>query len=113
MIISLSIEEFSSLEETQNRKESRIITSDIAKIVNEVYVGDEGYYRNYYLPSKINRESYVLQINGSGVFVNSHMQLTFSKINLKSVLRYEKYNLEPGYVYQFINNNKTIDIIKK
>jgi len=72
MIISFSIEEFSSFEETQNRKESRVLVSDITEIIMDVYIKGDGFSRRYELPSKINEETYILQINESGVYINSN-----------------------------------------
>lgn len=112
MIMSFSIEEFSSIDETQNRKESRIIVSDISEIMMDVYIKGEGFSRGYELPSKINKETYVLIINDSGVYVNSHYQMTYSQTFSKNLLKSKKYVLKPGYVYEFININNSIEIIE-
>ena len=112
MLLSFSIEEFSALDETQNRKESRIIVSDISEIINDVYMKGDSFSRKYYLPEKINTQTYVIQINDTGVFVNSHYQITYSQILPKNILKSKKYVLIPGYVYEFKNNNNSIEIIK-
>lgn len=111
IILSVAMEEFTSIDETQNRKESRIITEDISAIITEVYTRGEGYSKSYKLPSKINKETYVLKINDSGVYVNSHYQLTYSKI-MPNALQQKQYYLESGNVYEFINNNNSVIIIQ-
>ena len=113
MIISFSLEEFSSIEETQNRKESRLLVSDISEIMTDVYIKGDGFSRRYELPSKINNESYILQINDSGVYVNSHYQITYSQTFPENILKSKKYVLQPGYVYEFTNINNSIEIIQK
>ena len=112
MMISFSVEEFSSIEETQNRKESRIIVSDISEIMMDVYIKGDGFSRCYELPCKINQETYILQINDSGVYVNSHYQMTYSQTFSKNILKSKKYVLQPGYVYEFININNSIEIVQ-
>ncbi|MBE6485601.1 MAG: hypothetical protein E7Z85_02010 [Methanosphaera stadtmanae] len=112
MIISFSIEEFSSFEETQNRKESRVLVSDITEIIMDVYIKGDGFSRRYELPSKINEETYILQINESGVYINSHYQITYSQTFSKNILKSKKYILKPGYVYEFRNINNSIEIIQ-
>lgn len=111
IILSVAMEEFTSIDETQNRKESRIITEDISAIITEVYTRGDGYSKSYKLPSKINKETYVLKINDSGVYVNSHYQLTYSKI-MPNALQQKQYYLESGNVYEFINNNNSVIIIQ-
>lgn len=110
MLINITTQEYSSIEETQNRKEARIITSDISEIINDVYIKGDNYSRKYKLPEKINQETYILQINNSGVYLNSHYQITFSKFYPKIKLRPEKIVLQAGNVYGFNNNNNTIEI---
>lgn len=112
MIMSFSIEEFSSIEETQNRKESRIIVTELTDLMMDVYIKGDGFSRKYELPSKINKETYVLQINDSGVFINSHYQITYSQLFSKNILKSKKYVLKPGYVYEFVNINNSIEIIQ-
>ena len=43
MIMSFSIEEFSSIEETQNRKESRIIVTELTDLMMDVYIKGDGF----------------------------------------------------------------------
>lgn len=111
-IISISTEGFLSIEETQNRKEARIIVSDVSEIIMDVYVKGNGFSRKYELPDKINNETYILQINGSGVYVNSHYQITYSRILPHTIPKSKKYTLKPGYVYEFLNNNNSIEVIQ-
>lgn len=110
-ILSANIVEFTSIDETQNRKESRIITTDISDIIIKVYQNGNGYSMKYMLPSKINKETYILKINNTGVYVNSHYQITYSEI-FPNLLRQKQYYLEPGNVYEFININDTVEIIQ-
>lgn len=110
MLINITTQEYSSIEETQNRKEARIITSDISEIINDVYIKGDNYSRKYKLPEKINHETYILQINNSGVYLNSHYQITYSKFYPKITLRPEKIILQAGNIYEFNNNNDTIEI---
>lgn len=110
MLINITTQEYSSIEETQNRKEARIITSDISEIINDVYIKGDNYSRQYKLPEKINQETYVLQINSSGVYINSHYQISYSNFFPKITLRPEKVFLQAGNVYEFTNNNSTIEI---
>ena len=112
IIMSISIQEFSSIEETQNRETSRIITSDISKIINEVYYSGEGYSKRYTLPSMINKQTYVLNINDTGVYINSHYQMTYSKIIPISNLSQKNIYLEPGNTYEFTNNNNSLEVNK-
>ena len=86
--------------------------SDISEIINDVYMKGDSFSRKYYLPEKINTQTYVIQINDTGVFVNSHYQITYSQILPKNILKSKKYVLIPGYVYEFKNNNNSIEIIK-
>ncbi len=111
-LLSISVEEFTAIDETQNRKESRIITDDLSEIINEVYVKGDGYSREYELPSKINTESYVLLVNATGVYINSHYQFTYSKFFPQGILKRKEFYLEPGNLYTFINKNNSVDIIQ-
>ncbi len=110
-ISSITMTEFSSIDETENRKESRIITNDIKEIIIQVHQAGNGYSIKYHLPPKINKETYILIINDTGVFVNSHYQLTYSKI-LPNIIKQKQYYLEPGNIYEFTNNNDTVEIIQ-
>lgn len=110
IIISISIQEITSIEETQNRESSRIITSDISKTINEVYCGGEGYSKTYTLPSMINKETYVLMINNTGVYINSHYQITYSDFIPNSNLNIKNIYLEPGNTYVFSNINNSIQV---
>ena len=110
MVLSIGIQEFSSIEETQNRKEARIITTDITRIINNVYIKGDNYSYKYKLPEKINNETYILQINDTGVYINSHYQMTYSKPIHNIIFRPEKMTLKGGDVYEFVNNNNTIEI---
>ena len=114
MVISISENEFNAIQETQNRKEAKMITMDISHIINEINTNSKGYSRNYLLPETINKETYIVQINSTGVYVNSHYQLTYIKFMCKNVY-YGNTNqknifLEPGNAYQFINKGNRIEI---
>ena len=114
MIISVSENEFNTIQETQNRKEAKMITMDISHIINEVNTNSKGYSLNYNLPGMINKETYIVEINSTGVYVNSHYQLTFNKFIPNNVYygntNQKKIYLEPGNQYQFINNGDRIEI---
>ncbi|WP_143741300.1 hypothetical protein [Methanosphaera sp. WGK6] len=112
MVISISIEELTIIEETQNRKDARIVSNDLSGILNEVNIQNEGYSRSYTLPSKINQETYIVKINHSGVYINSHYQITYSKIIPSNKLASKNFILIPGNTYKIINNNESIDIIQ-
>ncbi len=112
LLLSLSITEFTAIDETQNRKESRIITNDISEIINKVYQNENGYSIQYKLPSKINKETYILKINNTGVYINSHYQLTYSNLLPNHILKQNNYYLDAGNVYTFTKNNNTVDITK-
>ena len=112
LLLSLSITEFTAIDETQNRKESRIITNDISEIINKVYQNENGYSIQYKLPSKINKETYILKINNTGVYINSHYQLTYSNLLPNHILKQNNYQLDAGNVYTFTKNNNTVDITK-
>ena len=110
MILSIGMQEFSSLEETQTRKEARTVTTDITRIINTVYLNGDNCSYTYRLPEKINNETYILQINATGVYLNSHYQMTYSKPIYNIEYQREKIILKGGDVYEFINNNNTIEI---
>lgn len=110
MVVSISIQEFKSIDQTQNRKEARMISQDISKIINTVYIQQDGSEITYTLPSKINQESYIVQINKTGVYVNSHYQLTNEVIIPKMNLNKNNYILTPGNTYVFKHYNDTIII---
>ena len=112
LLLSLSITEFTAIDETQNRKESRIITNDISEIINKVYQNENGYSIQYKLPSKINKETYILKINNTGVYINSHYQLTYSNLLPNHILKQNNYYLDAGNVYTFTKNNNGVDITK-
>lgn len=112
MIVSVTIEEFKSIEETQNRKEARLVSDDISQTINKVNINGDGYSVKYRLPSKINNETYIVKINESGVYINSHYQLTYTNIIPGNNLRSKTFILLPDNTYEFKNNNKTIDIIQ-
>lgn len=112
MMIAFSLNEFSLIDQTQNRKEARLITIHVSQIIDNVYVNGEGYSQTYTLPEKINDESYILYLNESGIFLNSHNQITMDKYN-RGVLSFnngKKIILTPGNTYQFVNNNNKVNI---
>lgn len=108
MIFSISLQEFSTINQTQNKKEARMVSNDISQIINQVYIHEDGYITEYTLPSKINQESYIVQINKTGVYVNSHYQLTHNDFIPKNNIKSKNYVLLPGNTYVFKNNNKEI-----
>ena len=114
ILISISYNEFNAIQETQNRKEARMITSTISHIINNVNVHSEGFSQSYKLPDMINKETYVVQINSTGVYVNSHYQLTYNKFIPTNVYYKDTNNknmyLKPGNEYQFINKGNRIEI---
>lgn len=110
MIFSISLQELSTINQTQNRKEARMVSNDISQIINQVYIHEDGYTTEYTLPSKINQESYIVQINKTGVYVNSHYQLTRNDFIPKNNIKSKNYILQPGNTYVFKNNNKEIFI---
>lgn len=114
MLISISDNEFNAIQETQNRKEAKMITTDISHIINNVNVHSEGFSQTYTLPETINKETYVVQINSTGVYVNSHYQLTYNKFIPTNVYYKDTSNknmfLKPGNEYIFINKGDRIEI---
>ena len=114
MLISISENEFNAIQETQNRKEAKMITNDISHIINNVNLHSEGFSQTYQLPETINKETYVVQINSTGVYVNSHYQLTYNKF-IPTNVYYKNTNnknmyLKPGHEYKFINKDNRIEI---
>ncbi|MDD6285720.1 hypothetical protein OTK55_03255 [Methanosphaera sp. Vir-13MRS] len=113
LLISITFTEFQMADETQNRKEARIISNQISEIINNVNINQNGYSTTYTLPDKINKESYIVKINKTGVYINSHYQLTRSNIIPKNALKNTNYILTPGNTYEFKNINQTIVITQK
>lgn len=109
MLISFSSESFTILEETQNRHESRLLAEDIENIISQTYLTGDGYSKNYTLPEKIYQETYVVKINQTGVYINSHYQLATEKHHIKNIYDKETY-LTPSKTYEFKNNNNTVII---
>lgn len=107
-IFSLSLQELSTINQTQNRKEARMVSGDISLIINRVFIRGDGYTEEYILPSRINQESYIVLINQSGVYVNSHYQLTRNDFIPENNLKSKNYILQPGNTYVFKNNNGEI-----
>lgn len=77
-VLSITNEELDSSKSDTKRKQARTISDDIASVVNQVYIQGSGYSKTYTLPSKINQETYIVQINKTGVYINSHYQITKS-----------------------------------
>lgn len=113
LIISLSLDELDIIEESQNRKEARLLCDDVSQTINMVYINGNGYSKQYTLPSKINQKTYIMKINTTGVYVNSHYQLTYSKIIPHNNLLTKNMILESGNTYEFININGFVNITKK
>ena len=112
MILSVSTVEYSSIEETQNRRQARILVMDISDIMDEVYINGNGFSKKIELPEKINNETYILQINETGIYLNSHNQITHAT-TLNNIFPHAKNQfLKPGHVYEFSNINNTLIIIQ-
>lgn len=56
MIMSFSIEEFSSIEETQNRKESRIIVTELTDLMMDVYIKGMVFLENMNYRQKLTKK---------------------------------------------------------
>ena len=99
LLISITFTEFQS--------------NQISEIINNVNINQNGYSTTYTLPDKINKESYIVKINKTGVYINSHYQLTRSNIIPKNALKNTNYILTSGNTYAFKNINQTIVITQK
>lgn len=112
MIITYTYDEFELIDQTQNRKEARLITVHISQLIDNVYINGDGYSQVYKLPEKINDESYILFINESGVYLNSHYQITMDTYTNHAISfdNGKKIILTPGNTYQFINQDNKIII---
>ncbi|MBQ6444679.1 MAG: hypothetical protein IJJ11_08410 [Methanosphaera sp.] len=113
-VISIASTEFDSISETHTRQEAKEQTMRVSNIINEVYFMGNSYSQNYRLPEHINNESYIIQINSSGVYVNSHYQITKDEYIPKNITFNGKKSkniiLTPGDTYTFTNNNGVICI---
>lgn len=112
MMITFSLNEFNQIDQTQNRKEARLITTHLSQLIDNTYINGQGYSQTYTLPEKINDESYILFINESGIYLNSHNQITRDTY-MKNTISFnngKKIILTPGNTYQFTNNNDKVDI---
>lgn len=110
--IQLNLQQYEKIDETQNRKQARLVVCDISEIINNLNYEPEGYQTTYKMPHKINDETYVLIVNQTDVSVNSHYQIATSKLQ-KTKLKNIKYILTPDNTYQFIIKNNTIHISQK
>lgn len=109
-MLSFSTQEHSAMEENQNRRIARVVVMDVSTIIMDVYAGGDGFSRKYELPNKINKQTYVLWINSSGVYLNSHNQVTYAQLPSGIISQSKKYTLKPGHVYEFSNINESIYI---
>jgi hypothetical protein len=113
-VISLVNNEFDTLDETHTRRQAKEQTMKVSHIINNVYLMGNGYNEKYHLPQHINNESYVLEINSSGVYVNSHYQLTKDDIIARDIYYNNKksknISLTPDNTYTFTNKNGQIHI---
>jgi hypothetical protein len=113
-VISLVNNEFDTLDETNTRRQAKEQTMKVSHIINNVYLMGNGYNEKYHLPQHINNESYVLEINSSGVYVNSHYQLTKDDIIARDIYYNNKKSknifLTPDNTYTFTNKNGQIHI---
>ena len=110
-VLSITNEELDSINQTQKRKQARMVSDDIASVINQVYIQGSGYSKTYTLPSKINQETYVVQINKTGVYINSHYQMTKSHYIPKKNIIQKDYILLPNNTYVFKNNNNIIEVV--
>lgn len=113
-VISLVNNEFDTLDETHTRRQAKEQTMKVSHIINNVYLMGNGYNEKYHLPQHINNESYVLEINSLGVYVNSHYQLTKDDIIARDIYYNNKKSknifLTPDNTYTFTNKNGQIHI---
>lgn len=109
-VLSITNEELDSINQTQKRKQARMVSDDIASVINQVYIQGSGYSKTYTLPSKINQETYIVQIK-TGVYINSHYQMTKSHYIPKKNIIQKNYILLPNNTYVFKNNNNIIEVV--
>ncbi|WP_308573782.1 hypothetical protein [uncultured Methanosphaera sp.] len=109
-IINLNYQQYEIIDETQNRKQARLLVDDITQIISTQNTRPEGYITTYTMPDKINNETYILIINETHISINSHYQIASSKLQ-KTNIKPKKHILTPGNTYQFKTKNKTIYIL--
>lgn len=113
-LLALCTNELKVVKQTENRKEARLISLEITGLINNVYLQNDGFCISYTLPEKINEESYVIEINDSKVYVNSHYQLCVDESNVKNITYNGKNRkniiLLSGNTYFFEKNNNTVNI---
>lgn len=113
-VISLVGNEFDTLDETHTRRQAKEVTMHVSHMINNVYLMGDSYSQEYHLPRYVNNESYVLLINSSGVYVNSHYQITRDDIIVKNIYYNDKKSknifLTPDDTYTFTNKNGEIYI---
>ena len=113
-VISFVTNEFDMLDETHTRRQAKETTMELSDTINTVYLMGDSYFQEYHLPSHINDESYVLVINSSGVYINSHYQITKDDIIPKDIYYNNKKSknifLTPDNTYSITNKNGEIHI---
>jgi len=113
-LLSMTMSEFDSLGETHTRRQAKELTMQVSHTINTVYLMGNSYSQEYHLPKQINNESYILEINSSGVYVNSHYQLTKDDIVTKNVYldgkKRKNMILIPDHTYTFTNKNDEVYI---
>ncbi|MDO5825574.1 MAG: hypothetical protein Q4Q22_04265 [Methanosphaera sp.] len=113
-VVSIAYSQLDSIDETHTRRQAKEQTLHVSHIMNEVYFMGNSYSRKYQLPENINDESYVMEINSTGVYVNSHYQLTKDEYIPKNISHNGKKSknifLTPGNTYTFTNKNGEICI---
>jgi len=113
-IVALSQQEFESLDQTQNRKDARLVSLELTRTINNVYAQGNAFSQKYTLPDKINNETYIVKINTTGVYINSHYQITYNNYMASQVVdqntNSQTIYLTPGNTYQFTNINNKIEV---
>ncbi|MCD7781148.1 MAG: hypothetical protein LUG89_00385, partial [Methanosphaera sp.] len=110
LTISLATIQLENMEQTQNRADARILLDSLANVIDNTYTSGDGYVTTYTMPSTINTESYIVKINSTAIYVNSHYQIASNDYLSKNSLGSKNYILLPSYVYEFKNINNTVYI---
>lgn len=113
-LLSMAMSEFDSLEETHTRRQAKELTSQVSHTINTVYLMGDSYSQECHLPKQINNDSYILEINSSCVYINSHYQITKDDIIPKNVYidgkKRKNIILTPDHTYTFTNKNAELYI---
>lgn len=113
-VFSMVTKEFDTLEETHTRRQAKVLTMQVSNTINTVSLMGGDYSQQYHTPKQINNESYILEINSSGVYINSHYQMTKDDILAKDIFfnnkRSKNIILIPDHTYTFTNKNGDVYI---